>query len=76
MGKGTPTFAGIQSLMDHLVEHRENLPSGEVLYRMNCLVGRQATLNEDFDINLISPEAGRVSPSSKFSGHVSQSLSS
>lgn len=55
-GKGTPTFAGIQHFMDHLVEHREQLPTGEVLYRMNCLVGRQAAMDENFDINLISSE--------------------
>ena len=53
-GNGTPTFAGIQNFMDHLVKHREQLPTGEVLYRMNCLVGRQATIVEDFDINLVS----------------------
>ena len=53
-GKGTPMFGGIQTFMNHLVEHRENFPTGDVLYRMNCLVGRQATVNEDFDINIIS----------------------
>lgn len=51
-GRGTPTFGGIQSLMGHLQEHRDRLPSGEVLYRMNCLVGRRAEPTEDFDINL------------------------
>ena len=53
-GKGTPMFGGIQTFMNHLVEHREHFPTGDVLYRMNCLVGRQATINEDFDINIIS----------------------
>ena len=53
-GRGTPMFGGIQTFMKHLVEHREHLPTGEVLYRMNCLVGRQATVDEDFDINIIS----------------------
>ena len=52
-GRGTPMFGGIQTFMNHLVEHREHLPTGEVLYRMNCLVGRQAAVDEDFDINII-----------------------
>ena len=55
-GKDTPTFVGIQAFMDHLREHCERLPAGEVLYRMNCLVGRRATIDEAFDINLISQE--------------------
>ena len=56
-GRSMPTFPGIQLFMNHLtVEHRARLPTGEVLYRMNCLVGRQAAMGEDFDINLISPE--------------------
>lgn len=59
-GRGTPMFGGIQPFMNHLVEHREHLPTGEVLYRMNCLVGRQAAIEEDFDINIISTEGGRV----------------
>lgn len=53
-GKETPTFEGIESFMGHLGDHRERLPTGEVLYRMNCLVGRQASSTEDFDINFIS----------------------
>lgn len=52
-GRGTPTFGGVRSLMAHLQEHRDRLPRGEVLYRMNCLVGRRAGPDEDFDINLI-----------------------
>ncbi len=52
-GKGTPTFGGIDSLLNHLQEHRDPLPSGEVLYRMNCLVGRNAGPKDNFDINLI-----------------------
>lgn len=52
-GRGTPTFGGVRSLMAHLQEHRERLPRGEVLYRMNCLIGRQASPDEDFDVNLI-----------------------
>lgn len=55
-GRGTPIFRGIQTFMNHLVVHREHLPTGEVLYRMNCLVGRQAAINDDFDINIISIE--------------------
>ena len=59
-GRGTPIFAGIQAFMNHLVVHREHLPIGEVLYRMNCLVGRQAAINDDFDINIISIERGKT----------------
>lgn len=55
-GRGTPTFGGAQSFMDHLQEHRIRLPVGEVVYRMNCLVGRKASTEEDFDINLESKE--------------------
>lgn len=59
-GRGTPMFGGIQIFMKHLLEHREHLPTGEVLYRMNCLVGRQAAVDEDFDINVISIEGGKT----------------
>ncbi|KAF6233706.1 hypothetical protein HO173_007918 [Letharia columbiana] len=59
-GRGTPMFGGIQTFMNHLVEHREHFPTGEVLYRMNCLVGRQAAIDEDFDINIISIEGGKI----------------
>ena len=55
-GQGTPTFSGIQAFMNHLVAHRDHLPTGAVLYRMNCLVGRQAATDEDFDINIIRIE--------------------
>ena len=59
-GRGTPMFGGIQTFMNHLLEHRERLPTGEVLYRMNCLVGRQAAIDEDFDINITSIEGGKI----------------
>jgi hypothetical protein len=52
-GRGTPTFGGVHSFVAHLQEHRDRLPRGEVLYRMNCLVGRRAGPDEDFDVNLI-----------------------
>lgn len=58
-GRGTPLFGGIQTFMNHLLVHREHLPTGEVLYRMNCLVGRQAATTENFDINIISIETGQ-----------------
>ena len=57
-GRPTPTFQGVTTFMGHLVEHRDRLPNGEVLYRMNCLVGRQAGMGEDFDINIVSREGG------------------
>ena len=59
-GKGTPLFGGIEALMNHLVVHREQLPTGKVLYRMNCLVGRQAATDEDFDINITNIEGGQM----------------
>ena len=55
-GKGTPIFGGAQMLMAHLQSHREKLPSGEVLYRMNALAGPRAELDEDFDINIVAKE--------------------
>ena len=51
-GRGTPIFGGIPSFMTHIQEHRERPPSGEILYRMNCILGRQARLDEEFDITL------------------------
>ena len=51
-GRGTPTFGGLQSFMAHLQEHRGRLPTGEVLYRTNCIVGEVASPERDFDINL------------------------
>lgn len=51
-GRGTPIFGGIPSFMSHIQEHRERPPSGEILYRMNCVIGRQASLGEEFDITL------------------------
>ena len=53
-GKGTPTFGGVQSFIAHLQEHRGRLPTGEVLYRTNCIVGEVASPTRDFDINLSS----------------------
>ena len=55
-GRGTPTFGGAQMLMAHLQEHREKLPTGEVLYRMNAITGPRAPLEEDFDINIIAKD--------------------
>lgn len=51
-GRGTPTFGGAQSFMNHLQEHRVRRPVGEVLYRMNARVGEKVPASEDFDINL------------------------
>lgn len=53
-GRGTPTFGGADSFMTHLQEHRDRLPTGEVLYRMNCLVGQRAQQDDNFDVNLVS----------------------
>lgn len=51
-GRGTPIFGGISSFMTHIQEHRERPPNGEILYRMNCIIGRQAGPDEEFDITL------------------------
>jgi len=53
-------FGGVQCLMNHLRQHREFQPSGEVLYRVNCIVGRVAEVGEDFDINLPPSGEGRA----------------
>ncbi|KAI4245697.1 MAG: hypothetical protein L6R42_010113 [Xanthoria sp. 1 TBL-2021] len=55
-GRGTPVFRGAKALMDHMQEHRIRLPLGEVLYRMNALVGEKAPPGADFDINLDAKE--------------------
>lgn len=52
-GRGASNFDGVQMLMEHLAQHRDPLPIGEVLYRMNCVVGHQANVEEDFDINFV-----------------------
>lgn len=57
-GTTAPLFQGVDAFMLHLIEHRDPLPTGEVLYRMNCLVGRQAGVDEDFDVNFVSREGG------------------
>lgn len=59
-GRGTPTFGGAQTFMEHLQEHRVSLPTGEVLYRMNCIAGREAQPDEDFDVNLVEKEGRRL----------------
>ncbi|KAL8691442.1 MAG: hypothetical protein Q9224_004177 [Gallowayella concinna] len=59
-GRGTPVFEGAQNLMNHLQEHRVRLPAGEVLYRMNCLIGTRAPVEADFDINLVAKEGIRI----------------
>ncbi|KAL8790488.1 MAG: hypothetical protein Q9213_000640 [Squamulea squamosa] len=55
-GRGTPTFNGAQALMDHLQEHRVRVPVGEVLYRMNAIVGEKMPMEADFDVNLVAKE--------------------
>ena len=51
-GKGTPIFGGVKNFLAHMQEHRERHPAGEVLYRMNCVIGRTPSFEEDFDIAL------------------------
>jgi hypothetical protein len=40
--------------MNHLQEHRDVLPQGEIVYRMNAIVGRSPDPDEDFDVALPS----------------------
>ena len=55
----TQQFEGAQAFCLHLRDnHRDPLPTGEVLYRANCLVGRQAQIHESFDLNLVSRDGG------------------
>ena len=42
--------------MNHLAEHRDPLPTSEVFYRKNCLVGKQVAAEQDFDININAPK--------------------
>ncbi|MCJ1382487.1 hypothetical protein MMC17_005600 [Xylographa soralifera] len=51
-GKGTPIFGGVKNFLAHMQEHRERPPTGEVLYRVGCIVGRTPSHEEDFDIAL------------------------
>lgn len=53
-GRPSSLFGNVQSLMEHLQVHRSNPPTGELLYRTKCIVGRVAGAQEDFDINLPS----------------------
>ncbi|KAI4098325.1 MAG: hypothetical protein LQ339_006476 [Xanthoria mediterranea] len=55
-GRGTPVFRGAAALMEHMQEHRIRLPVGQVLYRMNALVGEMAPPGADFDVNLDAKE--------------------
>lgn len=59
-GRPMPSFDGLQAFMAHLAEHRDPLPMGEVLCRINGLVGRQAAPEEDFDINIVAREGGLI----------------
>ena len=51
-GNGTPIIGGVQNFMAHLQEHKIRPPTGEVLYRIKCVVGRQPKVDEDFDVAL------------------------
>ncbi|KIW11933.1 hypothetical protein PV08_09206 [Exophiala spinifera] len=50
----TPTFSGLQAFMAHLETHRapHRVPGLMVANELNCIVGRVASENEDFDLNL------------------------
>lgn len=50
----TPTFSGLHAFMAHLETHRapHRVPGLIVANELNCIVGRVASENEDFDLNL------------------------
>lgn len=50
-GRGTPNFNGIQTFMNHLVEHRTHLPTRDV---------RPANAAEEFNIYIISLEGDQA----------------
>ncbi len=52
LAKVPPMFGNVESLMNHLQEHRDRPPTRELLSRTKCIVGRVAEAEEDFDINL------------------------
>ncbi|MCJ1281358.1 hypothetical protein MMC26_000677 [Xylographa opegraphella] len=54
-GKGTPIYGGVKNFLAHMLEHRERPPTGEVLYRVGCIVGRTPNHEDDFDIALPAP---------------------
>lgn len=48
-----PAFGNLASFMEHLLQHRQMAPGmGPLLDRTRCIVGRVASISEDFDINL------------------------
>ena len=51
-GRGTPIFGGTQSFTAHLREHLDRLPTGEVLYRINCIFDSSPKQGDEFDICL------------------------
>jgi hypothetical protein len=52
-GTGTPIFGGVRNFLSHLQEHRARPPiTGEVLYRVGCVIGRTPSPDEAFDIAL------------------------
>jgi len=51
-GKGTPIFGGVKNFLSHMQEHRARPPTGEVLYRVGCVIGRTPSHDEAFDIAL------------------------
>lgn len=51
-GRGTPIFGGVKPFLAHMLEHKARPPSGEVMYRISCVIGRVPGHEEAFDIAL------------------------
>ena len=51
-GRVAPMIGGLETFMDHLQDHRQRPPQGEVLYRIHCIIGRDPQPGEEFDIVL------------------------
>jgi hypothetical protein len=60
--KGTPVFGNVASFMAHLEMHRgeEGWPGAEMRGRMKCVVGKVASLAEEWEVNFVpvSGESG------------------
>ncbi|KAL9107175.1 MAG: hypothetical protein Q9227_007875 [Pyrenula ochraceoflavens] len=51
-GQPTPVFGNVTAFFEHLQIHRVQPPGSELADRTRCIVGRVASPDEDFDINL------------------------
>ena len=52
----SPVFQGVTAFIEHVLEHRGEMISKAVSQRLQCISGRIAGDEEEFDINLAPPE--------------------